>query len=54
MTETKDTESQQLTVAEITRGAIHRGFQSGTAGASAMVLEVAGLMWLRTTVNYQV
>ena len=40
--------------AEIFERAWKRGVQSGTSGAAAMSIEVIGLMWLRTTVNYQV
>jgi len=47
------TEVRHLTVNEIASQSLQRAFQSGSAGASAMILEVAGLMWLRTTVNYQ-
>jgi len=42
-----------LTAGEIAKVSFERALQSGSAGASAMVLEVLGLMWLRTTVNYQ-
>ena len=31
----------------------NRAFRGGTAGATAMVLQVGSLMWLRTTMNYQ-
>lgn len=27
--------------------------KSGTAGASAMTIQVLSLMWMRTTMNYQ-
>ena len=50
----KDLTVKKLEVSEIVKGALTKGLNSGSAGASAMVLEVMGLMWLRTTVSYQV
>ena len=32
---------------------IKKAIKSGTAGASAMVIQVSSLMWMRTTMNYQ-
>ena len=34
--------------------ALEKAFRGGTAGAAAMALNVLGLMWMRTTVNFQV
>jgi hypothetical protein len=31
-----------------------KAFTGGLAGASAMVVQVTSLMWMRTTMNYQV
>jgi len=30
-----------------------KAIKSGTAGASAMAVQVTSLMWMRTTMNYQ-
>jgi len=35
------------------KGLIQRSFESGISGATAMSINIATLMWLRTTVNYQ-
>lgn len=32
---------------------IHLAAKTGVAGASAMVIQVFSLMWMRTTMNYQ-
>jgi hypothetical protein len=32
---------------------IEKALKSGTAGASAMTVQVLSLMWMRTTMNYQ-
>jgi hypothetical protein len=32
---------------------IVKAIKSGTAGASAMAIQVLSLMWMRTTMNYQ-
>ena len=32
---------------------IAKAVKSGTAGASAMAVQVISLMWMRTTMNYQ-
>ena len=37
----------------ILQKSFNRAFRGGTAGATAMVLQVGSLMWLRTTMNYQ-
>jgi hypothetical protein len=37
----------------INKGVIQRSFESGISGAAAMSINIATLMWLRTTVNYQ-
>ena len=38
---------------KIIRDSLDKGFKSGIAGSSAMVIQVCSLMWLRTTMNYQ-
>ena len=32
---------------------IKKAVKSGTAGATAMTIQVMSLMWMRTTMNYQ-
>jgi hypothetical protein len=32
---------------------VNKSIKSGTAGASAMSIQVLTLMWMRTTMNYQ-
>eukprot|EP00930_Biecheleria_cincta_P040569 TRINITY_DN27791_c0_g1_i2.p1 TRINITY_DN27791_c0_g1~~TRINITY_DN27791_c0_g1_i2.p1 ORF type:complete len:597 (-),score=96.72 TRINITY_DN27791_c0_g1_i2:24-1814(-) len=38
---------------KVVQNSANRAFYGGVAGASAMVLQVTSLMWLRTTMNYQ-
>ncbi len=33
---------------------LNKAFTGGLAGAGAMVVQVTSLMWMRTTMNYQV
>lgn len=42
-----------LTAYEILSNAKNTAFKGGLAGASAQVINVFSLMWLRTTMNYQ-
>lgn len=47
------TPSSTLSAIEIMNTAAWRALGGGLAGASAMVLQVSTLMWLRTTMNFQ-
>ena len=38
---------------ENTKTTFQRSLESGISGATAMSINIATLMWLRTTVNYQ-
>lgn len=49
----KEKETSDLTFGEIMEKAGKSAFRGGIAGACAMGANVAALMWLRTTVNYQ-
>src|SRR6476659_10923561 len=46
-------EEPKLSISEILTNARKSAIRGGTAGAAAMGANVACLMWLRTTVNYQ-
>ncbi|GKZ00597.1 hypothetical protein MPSEU_001011900 [Mayamaea pseudoterrestris] len=46
-------EETKLSISEILTNARKSAIRGGTAGAAAMGANVACLMWLRTTVNYQ-
>jgi len=46
-------ENKQEKSENILQKSFNRAFRGGTAGATAMVLQVGSLMWLRTTMNYQ-
>lgn len=46
-------EPKQLTLGEIFDKAAKSAFRGGIAGAAAMGTNVACLMWMRTTINYQ-
>jgi hypothetical protein len=46
-------ENKQEKSENILHKSFNRAFRGGTAGATAMVLQVGSLMWLRTTMNYQ-
>jgi hypothetical protein len=46
-------EEKKLSISEILNNARKSAIRGGTAGAAAMGANVACLMWLRTTVNYQ-
>lgn len=44
---------EERTVSEKLNSALHQAVGGGTAGAIAMGANVAALMWMRTTINYQ-
>ena len=44
---------QQASLAHIAAESAHRAIGGGVAGASAMVVQVSTLMWMRTTLAYQ-
>ena len=46
-------EEPKLSISEILSNARKSAMRGGVAGAAAMGANVACLMWLRTTVNYQ-
>lgn len=49
----KEIEHKAPSCVEILEKAAKRALGGGMAGASAMVLQVGSLMWMRTTMNYQ-
>ena len=49
----KNTLIQQDTNLEKTKSIFQRSLESGVSGAAAMSINIATLMWLRTTINYQ-
>jgi len=50
---TKNSAGEELTFSEVMNKAAKSAVRGGTAGAVAMGANVAALMWMRTTVNYQ-
>lgn len=48
-----ETQSSSSELMMAFQNSVNRAFYGGVAGASAMVLQVSSLMWLRTTMNYQ-
>jgi hypothetical protein len=46
-------EDKVLSISEVLTNARNSALRGGAAGAAAMGANVACLMWLRTTVNYQ-
>jgi hypothetical protein len=50
---TSDANGEKVDVNAVMKKALNRATQGGLAGASAMVINVCTLMWMRTTVNYQ-
>lgn len=51
--ETKSEPKKQESFAEIMNRSAKRALGGGVAGASAMVVQVSSLMWMRTAMNYQ-
>lgn len=49
----EDTDAKKLKLEDILDKATKRAISGGRAGASAAVVQVLALMWLRTTMNYQ-
>jgi hypothetical protein len=52
-TPTADQKDTMETLKKVLKSAGKRAAQSGTSGATAMLIQVTALMWLRTTMNYQ-
>ena len=50
---TSDAKKEQPALGDVLKKAAMRALPSGAAGSAAMGLNIATLMWLRTTVNYQ-
>lgn len=46
-------EGKDMSTAEILEKAKNRAFRGGITGAAAQGVNVLALMWLRTTMNYQ-